>query len=38
MPWIKKKTLNEATTEDIELSVCGNEDYLNEDVIDVFIR
>ena len=41
MPWFIK-TLNETTTEDIELRVCGNEDYPDEDTpldfIELYIR
>ena len=41
MPWFRK-TLNETTTEDIELRVCGDEHSNNEDtplqVIELFVR
>ena len=40
MPWFIK-TLNETTIEDIELRVCANEGYINEDtpldVIEVYV-
>ena len=41
MPWFMK-TLNETTTENIELRVCGNEDYPDEDIpldlIELYIK
>ena len=41
MPWFIK-TLNETTTEDIELRVCGNEGYPDEDIsldiIELYIQ
>ena len=32
MPWFLK-TLSESTTKAIELRVCGNEDFSNEDIL-----
>ena len=41
MPWFIK-TLNEITTEDIELRLCGNQDYPDEDtpldIIELYVR
>ena len=41
MPWFIK-TLNETVNENIELRVCGDTDYLNEDtpldIIELYIR
>ena len=41
MPWFIK-TLNETTTEDIELRMCGNERYPDEDIpldiIELYIQ
>ena len=41
MPWFIK-SLNETTTEDIELRVCGNQGGIDEDtpldIIELYIR